>query len=86
VEVRVERAAAPEPEAPSPALGAELMERAFEPVEDDEPVPVRVTIGRVELRAAAPAPAPRPAAPQSGWSGPSLSLDDYLAQRNGGRR
>jgi hypothetical protein len=50
----------------------------------DEPPPVRVTIGRIEVRAvvpppqAAPRPAPRRPAP--------LSLDEYLEQRRSGRR
>jgi hypothetical protein len=41
-----------------------------------EPPVVRVTIGRVEVRAAAPPPAPRPAAAPP--AGPRISLDDYL--------
>lgn len=46
---------------------------------------VRVTIGRVEVRAA-PA-TPPPARRSSGAKpGPALSLDDYLKQRKGGRR
>ena len=50
----------------------------------DEPPPVRVTIGRIEVRAVAPptqappGPAPRRPAP--------LSLDEYLEQRRSGRR
>ena len=43
---------------------------------------IQVTIGRIEIRAtppAAPVPKPRPASP-------TLSLDDYLRQRNEGRR
>jgi hypothetical protein len=50
----------------------------------DEPPPVRVTIGRIEVRAvvppphAPPRPAPRRPAP--------LSLDEYLEQRRSGRR
>jgi hypothetical protein len=45
---------------------------------------IRITIGRVEVRAimpASPAPASRPPAPP-----PTLSLADYLKQRNGGSR
>jgi hypothetical protein len=45
---------------------------------------IRVTIGRVEVRAViAPQPVPRPrVAPRP----PTLSLDDYLRQRSSGRR
>jgi hypothetical protein len=47
----------------------------------DEPPPVRVTIGRVEIRGeAAPTP-PLPAAPPP--SQPALSLDEYLRTRGG---
>lgn len=43
---------------------------------------IQVTIGRIEVRATpppAPVPKPRPASP-------TMSLDDYLRQRNEGRR
>lgn len=43
---------------------------------------VRVTIGRIEVRATAPAPPPTPAARPTG---PRLSLEEYLRRRNGGR-
>jgi hypothetical protein len=46
-----------------------------------EPV-VRVTIGRIEVRATAPAPPPAPAARPAG---PRLSLEEYLRRRNEGR-
>jgi hypothetical protein len=46
---------------------------------------VRISIGRIEVRAAPPA-AP-PAAPASApLARPRLSLDDYLAARDGSRR
>lgn len=51
-----------------------------------EPTPtIRVTIGRIEVRAITPLapPAPRPTRTKTG---PVLSLDDYLKQRNGGGR
>jgi hypothetical protein len=50
-----------------------------------EPAPtIRITIGRVEVRAVMPAqPAPRAAAAQRQ---PALSLDEYLKQRSGGRQ
>jgi hypothetical protein len=45
---------------------------------------VRINIGRIEVRAvpAAPAPAARPPAPPQ----PKLTLDEYLRQRNEGKR
>ncbi len=45
---------------------------------------IRISIGRVEVRAVmptAPAPRPAPARPR-----PGLSLDDYLKEREGGKR
>jgi hypothetical protein len=46
-------------------------------------VPIRVTIGRIEVRAAAPAPPPavqiRPVA------GPRMNLEDYLRRRREGK-
>jgi len=49
------------------------------PAEPAAPV-IRVTIGRVDVRAvSAPAPPPRRQAP----TGPKLSLEEYLRSRNG---
>jgi hypothetical protein len=48
------------------------------------PPTVRVTIGRVEVRAVQPPPPPPSAAPVQ--QGPALSLDEYLKQRNEGQR
>jgi len=49
-----------------------------------EAPPVRVTIGRIEVRAVTPAaPAPQRRPPRRP---PPLSLDDYLEQRQSGRR
>ena len=45
---------------------------------------VRVSIGRIEVRAITPPPAPPAQRPAR--LGPALSLDDYLKQRNGGQR
>lgn len=45
----------------------------------EPPAPtIQVTIGRIEVRASAPPPA----APRKPASGPTLSLEDYLRQRN----
>jgi hypothetical protein len=50
----------------------------------DEPSTVRVTIGRVEVKAPPP-PAP-PAERKPASQAPTLSLDEYLEQRRSGRR
>jgi hypothetical protein len=46
---------------------------------------IRVSIGRVEVRAVMAQQAPSPPRPQA-RSGPSLSLEDYLKEREGGER
>jgi len=43
---------------------------------------IRVTIGRIEVRATAPAPPPVPAARPAG---PRLTLEEYLRRRSEGR-
>jgi hypothetical protein len=69
------RAAAGEAEKKSPAA---------QPAENSGPPVIRVTIGRVEVRAvttgAPPTAAPRPERPAA-----SPSLEEYLKGRNGGR-
>jgi hypothetical protein len=50
-----------------------------------EPTQIRISIGRVEVRAVTAPPAPEPPS-RPGPSGPKLSLDDYLRARNEGRR
>ena len=60
-------------------LPAKTQPRASEPA---EPAAIRVTIGRIEVRATTP---PLPAAPRTRPQGPALTLDDYLKQRNGGQ-
>ncbi len=54
--------------------------------ESSEPA-IRVTIGRIEVRAITPPP-PMPPAQRTtpARPGPELSLDDYLKQHNGGKR
>jgi hypothetical protein len=47
------------------------------------PAPVRVTIGRVEVRAVLPERPPAPA-PVTAWQPPLLSLDEYLRGPGGG--
>ncbi|MGD9096453.1 MAG: hypothetical protein PVF97_00125 [Desulfobacterales bacterium] len=51
----------------------------------EEPPSVNVTIGRVEVRAIMPE-APPARRPRAAKTGPSLSLDEYLKQRNTGQR
>jgi hypothetical protein len=64
-----------EPAAPAPAKPGAMPE---------PPPTIQVRIGRVEVRAImSPAPPPRPKPPRRG---PTLSLDEYLKQRNGGQR
>ena len=60
-------------------LPTKTQPRASEPA---EPAIIRVTIGRIEVRATKP---PLPAAPRTRPPGPALTLDDYLKQRNGGQ-
>jgi hypothetical protein len=50
------------------------------------PPAIQVTIGRIEVRAVTPPPAEAPALPAGETPAPILSLDAYLAQRDGGRR
>jgi hypothetical protein len=52
-------------------------------VERDAPV-IRVTIGRIDVRAQFPAPAPAPAARHARPA--AISLDEYLKQRSEGKR
>jgi hypothetical protein len=50
------------------------------PSSTESPPTIQVTIGRVEVRASSPPPPPRPQSPRRSSS---LSLNDYLQQRNG---
>jgi len=67
----------------APAAGRVAAPHKREVARETPSPTVRITIGRVEVRAVAPEPAqPPPAArPESG-----LSLEDYLGQHDGGRR
>lgn len=67
----------------TPAARRVAASRERELVKDDTSPTIRVTIGRVEVRAVAPAPAPPPPVARSE---PGLSLEDYLQQHGGGRR
>jgi hypothetical protein len=72
-------------EAPRTARAANEPTRNRVAAERETPPVIRVTIGRVEVRAELPAPrAHRSAADQSKPA--ALSLDDYLKQRSEGRR
>jgi hypothetical protein len=68
--------------APPSLLGSQaLLERSRTAQVSSEP-PVQVTIGRIEITAlSAPPPARRASQPRK----PSMSLQDYLAQRQGGK-
>jgi hypothetical protein len=64
---------------------AEKRAEAAARAEDGGPPVVRVTIGRVEVRAVTP-PAQSPAGPAAKKrAAPTLSLEDYLKQRRGER-
>src|SRR5215208_776222 len=54
--------------------------------ESPAPPTIRVSIGRIEVRAITPPPAPPVQPARSARPGPELSLDDYLKQRNGRQR
>lgn len=71
------------PEATQPAA----VPRRRAVAEETSSPTIRITIGRVEVRAVTPDPPPEPAQP-SPAAGPEtgLSLEDYLRQHNGGRR
>ena len=60
---------------PAPLTTAALAEQA-------RPI-VQVTIGRIEVRAVSSPPAPQP---EPAPAGPRVGLEDYLRERNGGRR
>lgn len=73
LQARLHRAPAPAPE----------HSRRSAPAEPAETV-VRVTIGRIEVRAVTEQP--QPAAPSRRPSPPAMTLDDYLRDRSGGGR
>jgi hypothetical protein len=53
----------------------------------EPPAPtIRVNIGRIEVRAIMPPPTPPARREMPARSSPTLSLDDYLKQRNGGQQ
>lgn len=55
--------------------------------EPEPPAPtIRVSIGRIEVRAVTPPPAAPPRKGRAVRQAPSPSLDEYLKQRGGGRR
>lgn len=78
------------PRMPAPPLPAAVIPlsrpvavRVAEPQRPPEPPSVRITIGRVEVRAV---PANPPAARPGRRASPKLSLEDYLRPRAGGAR
>jgi hypothetical protein len=69
---------------------APFVQAASAPIVEPASIPptapiIRVSIGRVEVRAVMAPQAPLPPRPQV-RSGPSLSLEDYLKEREGGKR
>ena len=52
--------------------------------DSSSPRPIHITIGRIEVRAVHPPPEPVPR--RSAPASPKLSLEQYLKDRNGGRR
>jgi hypothetical protein len=56
--------------------------RVTVPASSSSPSTIRVSIGRIEVKAMMP-PAPPPASPKPGRPAPRLSLEEYLKQRNG---
>jgi hypothetical protein len=56
--------------------------RVAVPTSSSSPSTIRVSIGRIEVKAMMP-PAPPPASPKPGRPAPRLSLEEYLKQRNG---
>lgn len=89
--IRVRRASNMEPLMPvatdvvrlPPTIQAGSRQAVTTPGGDSAP-PIQVTIGRVEVRAITPQPAPRRPPPKPRQ--PTLSLDDYVAQRREGER
>jgi hypothetical protein len=82
----------PEPSADAPPAGALLAAAPARPPVNgllyespalSQPPVVRVTIGRIEVRAVMQAP---PSAKRDSPPSPSLTLDDYLKRHNGGGR
>jgi hypothetical protein len=61
-----------------------MTEERREPAQSAPPI-VRVTIGRIEVRAELSSPKPRSASAPRAKSA-AISLDDYLKQRGEGRR
>lgn len=57
---------------------------AYDARREDAAPTIRVTIGRVDVRAVAPSPQERRRAPES--PRPALTLEDYLRRRGGGSR
>lgn len=71
------------PEATQPAA----VPRRRAVAEETSSPTIRITIGRVEVRAVTPDPPPEPAQPSpAARPEMGLSLEDYLRQHNGGRR
>lgn len=71
---------APHRDQPLPRLGAN---GGSTQAGEAAPPTIRISIGRIDVRAIAPQPAPQKAAPPPS---PKVSLDDYLRKQSGGAR
>ncbi len=81
IEVKSAKTPYPKPHSPGDIRFQQDSRTEPSPVEST----IKVTIGRVEVRAIMPA-MPSPPAKRAKSQGPILSLDDYLKQRNEGKR
>jgi hypothetical protein len=69
----------PSPISPPPPIPPSL----HPPLPPSPSSTIQVTIGRIEVRFTSPTPSPKRA--RAAQSGPALSLQDYLKQRQGGQ-
>lgn len=81
------RISADAPPAASPRIEARMVERVIERLPAVTPEPdIHITIGRIDVRAVTPASTTTPPPPRRDPRPKTLSLEEYLAQRNEARR